>query len=93
MDLKPSCPVLQHFLQDRKIAGLSERMQESYCRALRKFATYLGYTDDFATEEQVRNDFIHIVDQRMLSASTLSRYATRHSMYFELPLAIIVLPR
>lgn len=72
IDLKPTCPVLQQFSEDLKIAGLSERTQESYCRALRKFATYLGKTADQATEDQVRKYIIHILDERKLSASTLN---------------------
>lgn len=44
----------------------------SYCRALRQFSSYIGHTADLATEDQVRNYYIHIVNQRILSASSLN---------------------
>jgi len=71
-DSNPSCPLLQQFTQDLKIAGLSERTQESYCRVLRKFTEACKKRPDQATEEDVRKYFIQIVDQRRLSASTIN---------------------
>lgn len=69
-DSNPDCPLLQQFAQDLKIAGLSERTQESYCRVMRKFNEACKKPLDQATEEDVRKYYIEIVDQRKLSAST-----------------------
>lgn len=71
-DSNPDCPLLQQFAQDLKIAGLSERTQESYCRVLRKFNEACKKPLDQATEEDVRKYYIEIVDQRKLSASTIN---------------------
>jgi len=64
--------VLQQFSEDLNIVGLSERTQEPYCRALHKFATYLGKWADQATEKQLRKYLIHILDERKHSASKLN---------------------
>lgn len=71
-DSNPDCPLLQQFAQDLKIAGLSERTQESYCRVMRKFNEACKKPLDQATEEDVRKYYIEIVDQRKLSASTIN---------------------
>lgn len=71
-DSNPDCPLLQQFAQDLKIAGLSERTQESYCRVMRKFNEACKKPLDQAIEEDVRKYYIEIVDQRKLSASTIN---------------------
>lgn len=52
-DSNPDCPLLQQFAQDFKIAGLSERTRESYCRATRKFTDACKQRPDQATEDDV----------------------------------------
>lgn len=71
-DSNPTCPLLQQFAQDLKIAGLRERKQESYCRVLRKFTDACKKRPDQATEDDVRKYYIEIVDQRRLSTSTIN---------------------
>lgn len=71
-DSNPTCPLLQQFAQDLKIAGLRERTQESYCRVLRKFTDACKKRPDQATEDDVRKYYIEIVDQRRLSTSSIN---------------------
>lgn len=52
-DSNPTCPLLQQFAQDLKIAGLSEITQEFYCRVTRKFTEACKKRPDQATEDDV----------------------------------------
>lgn len=71
-NLNPSCPVLQRFFEDLKLAGLSERTPQSYCRVLRDFSETIGKRPAKATAENVREYFIHMMDERKFAASTMN---------------------
>jgi site-specific recombinase XerD len=72
IDLNPTCPVAQRFLQDLKLNGKSERTQRSYCRALRKLTEFLGHSPLDATEDQLRHYLLYLVDNRGLAGSTVN---------------------
>jgi Phage integrase, N-terminal SAM-like domain len=50
----PSSPLAQKMVHDLQLAGLSERTQESYLRAVRKFAQWLAKCPNTASEEELR---------------------------------------
>lgn len=72
IDLNPTCPVNQRFLQDLKLNGKKTRTQQAYCRALRKFAEFLQQTPDQATEEQLRAYLLYLVDSKKWAGSTVN---------------------
>lgn len=72
IDLNPTCPAAQRFLQDLKLNGKSDRTQQSYCRALRKFTEFLGHSPLDATEDQLRNYLLYLVDSRRWAGSTVN---------------------
>ncbi len=72
IDLKPSCPVADRFLQDLKLSGASTRTQQSYVRAVRKFTEFLGHAPDLATEDQLRNYLVFLVDSKQWQPSTIN---------------------
>ena len=72
IDSKPSCPVAQRFTEDLKLNGKSVRTQQSYCRALRKFSEYLGHAADQATEDQLRNYLLYVVEKKSWASSTVN---------------------
>ena len=45
----PLSPLAKQMLHDMQLAGLSERTQESYLRAVRKFAQWLMKSPSYAT--------------------------------------------
>lgn len=72
VDLHPTCPIRQRFAEDLKLTGKSERTQESYCRALRKFSEFLGHSPDLATEAQLREYLLFIAESKLWQGSTIN---------------------
>ncbi len=72
IDLNPTCPVITRFAEDLKLNGMRPRTQQSYCRAARKFAEYLGHSADQATEDQFRNYLLYLVDCKLWKSSTVN---------------------
>ncbi len=52
-DKSPLSPTLVRFQHDLQLNGLSERSQESYGRALRKFSEFLKREPDSASEDDL----------------------------------------
>lgn len=72
IDSKPTCPIISRFAEDLKLSGKRPRTVQSYCRALRKFAEYLGHTPDQATEDQLRKYLLFVVDKKSWAGSTVN---------------------
>ena len=72
VDSNPTCPVIKRFAEDLKLNGKSARTQQSYCRALRKFAEYLGQSPELASEDQLRNYLLHVVEKKAWAGSTVN---------------------
>ncbi len=56
----PLTPLAQRMGQDLQLAGRSERTQESYLRAVRKFAQWLNKSPDQACENDLRRYLLFI---------------------------------
>jgi integrase/recombinase XerD len=84
VDLNPTCLVAKRFLEDLKINGKSKRTQQSYCRAVRKFAEFLGHSPELATEDQLRNYLLHIVDAKQWKASTVNVAQQAIKLFFRI---------
>jgi site-specific recombinase XerD len=61
----------QRMLQDLQLAGLSERTQEAYLRAVRKLAAHYRRTPDQLSETQVRDYFLYLKNDQKFSPSAL----------------------
>lgn len=57
--------------QDLQIAGLSERTQEAYLRAVRKLADHYGQAPDGLTEQQVRDYFLFLKNEKKFAPASL----------------------
>lgn len=84
IDLSPSCPTAQRFLQDLKLNGKSTRTQQSYCRAVRKFAEFLGHSPELATEDQLRNYLLYLVDSKRWKGSTINVAQQALKLFFRI---------
>jgi integrase/recombinase XerD len=62
----------QRMLQDLQIAGLSERTQEAYLRAVRQLADHFHTPLDRLTEPQVRVYFLHLKNERKFATASLA---------------------
>jgi integrase/recombinase XerD len=61
----------QRMLQDLQLAGLSERTQEAYLRAVRQLADHFHTPPDRLSENQVRDYFLHLKNDRKFASASL----------------------
>jgi integrase/recombinase XerD len=62
----------QRMIEDMQLRGLSERTQESYVRAVRQLADYYGKSPALISEEELRQYFLHLTNDRRFSPSSLT---------------------
>jgi site-specific recombinase XerD len=58
-------------LQDLQLAGLSERTQDAYLRAVRQLADHFHTPPDRLSEPQVRDYFLHLKNDRHFASASL----------------------
>jgi site-specific recombinase XerD len=71
MTMTKTSSLRQRMLQDLQLAGLSERTQEAYLRAVRKLAAHFRHSPDQLTENQVRDYLLYLKNDRKFSPSAL----------------------
>lgn len=71
MNATKTTALRERMLQDLQLAGLSERTQEAYLRAVRKLAARFRQPPDTLSEAQVREYFLHLKNERKFSPSAL----------------------
>jgi integrase/recombinase XerD len=70
--LRQTTALRQRMLQDLQLAGLSERTQESYLRAVRKLSEHFHTPPDRLSEQQVRDYFLHLKNDRKFASASLT---------------------
>jgi len=60
----------QRMIEDMQLRGLSERTQESYVRAVRQLAEHYGKSPDQLSEEELRQYFLYLKNEKHASRST-----------------------
>jgi integrase/recombinase XerD len=68
---RPMTALRQRMLQDLQLAGLSERTQYLYTRAIRLLAERFDTPPDRLSEDQVRDFFLHLKNDKKYSSSAL----------------------
>jgi site-specific recombinase XerD len=58
-------------LQDLQLAGLSQRTQEAYLRAVRQLSDHYHTPPDRLSEQQVRDYFLHLKNDRQFASASL----------------------
>src|SRR5262249_37074141 len=74
----------QRMLQDLQLAGLSERTQEAYLRAVRKLADHFHTPPHRLSEHHVREHFLYLQNDRQVAAGSL-RIASSATKFFYSP--------
>jgi integrase/recombinase XerD len=64
-------PLRERMRQDLQLAGLSERTQEAYLRAVRQLASHFRQPPDQLTEPQVRDYFLFLKNEKQLAPGSL----------------------
>ena len=70
-------------IEDMKLHDLAERTQESYLHAVAALATYHGRSPDLLGEEDMRRYFLHLVEERKLSKSTVNQHRSAAKFFYE----------
>src|SRR3954470_16013221 len=70
-DLTMTTALRQRMLQDLQLAGLSENTQEAYLRAVRQLADHFHTSPDRLSEQQVRDYFLHLKNDRKFASGSL----------------------
>ena len=69
--LRQTTALRQRMLQDLQLAGLSEHTQEAYLRAVRQLADHFHTPPDRLSEQQVRDYFLHLKNDRKFASGSL----------------------
>lgn len=64
-------PLRERMRQDLQLAGLSERTQEAYLRAVRQLAAHFRQAPDRLTESQLRAYFLFLKNEKKFAPSSL----------------------
>ena len=64
-------PLRQKMSQDLQIAGLSQRTHDGYLRAVRKLACHFGISPDRITEQQLREYFLYLKNEKGFAPGSL----------------------
>lgn len=67
----PLSPLAEQMLNDMQLAGLSDRTHESYLRAVRKFAQWLGKSPQVACENDLRRYLLFIKNDQQWEPNSL----------------------
>lgn len=65
-------PLRQRLIEDLQLHGLATKTQDAYVRAVRQLAEYYGKAPDCITEEELRQYFLYLQNERHVSASSFT---------------------
>ena len=65
-------PLRQKMVEDMQLRGLSEKTQDAYVRAVRQLAEHSGKSPDCINEEELRQYFLYLKNDKQVSSSTLT---------------------
>ena len=65
-------PLRQKMVEDMQLRGLSGKTQDAYVRAVKQLAEHYGRSPDLVSEEEVRQYFLYLNNDKQVSSSTLT---------------------
>ena len=65
-------PLRQRMHDDMQLRGLSPKTQAVYLFAVQQFATHYGKSPDQITEDELRNYFLYLINEKRVSPGTVS---------------------
>ena len=63
-------PLRQRMIEDMQLRGYSANTQEAYVRAVRRLSEYLHHGPDKITEEELRQYFLYLTNEKKFTHST-----------------------
>jgi len=79
-------PLRRRMLDDMKLRDLAPKTQDAYLHAVASLAKYYARSPDLLNEEEVRQYFLYLIDERKLSPSTIRQHLCGVKLLFEVTL-------
>ncbi|MFA4837597.1 MAG: site-specific integrase [Dehalococcoidia bacterium] len=76
-------PLRKKFIEDMQLHNLSARTQESYVMTVKVLAEHYKRSPDLLSDEEIRKFFLHLINERKSSASTLTIYFSGIKFFYE----------
>lgn len=76
----------QRMIEDMQLRGLSELTQDVYVRAVRQLAEHYGKSPDCITEEELRQYFLYLTNEKQVARSTASVALCAIKFFYEFTL-------
>jgi site-specific recombinase XerD len=76
-------PLRKRFYEDMQLHGLAARTQESYVLTVHGLARHYKRPPDQLSDEEIRAFFLHLINERKSSASTLTVYFSGIKFFYE----------
>jgi len=70
-------------LQDLQLHGYAQRTQQSYIAAVALLAKFFNRSPDLLSDEDLRRYFLHLINKRQASRSTVRQYLCGIKFFFE----------
>ena len=69
--------------EDLQLAGYAIKTMESYLYSVERLAKYFHRSPDLLTDEEIRQFFVHLINERKLSGSSITIYLCGIKFFFE----------
>jgi site-specific recombinase XerD len=76
-------PLRQRMLDDMQLRGLAPKTQEAYALAVRQLAAYYGKSPDQISEEELRDYFLYLKNEKKVSRSTCTQALCGIKFFYE----------
>jgi len=73
----------QRMIEDMQLRGLSESTQETYLRTVRQLAEHYGRSPDQISEEELRQYFLYLENDKQVAASTFTQALCGIKLFYE----------
>lgn len=89
----------QRMIEDMQLMGLSKRTQENYVRTVRQLAEYYGKSPDLISDEELRQYFLHLTNDKRIAQSTMTvalcgiKFFYEYTLRRHLPMLVIARPQ
>ena len=73
----------QRMMEDMQLHGLAERTRQSYAEAVKKLSEYYGKPPDSLSEEDIRNYFLYLLNEKQVARSSMVIYLIGIKFFYE----------
>jgi integrase/recombinase XerD len=73
----------KRMIHDMQLRGFSEKTQEAYIGAVKGLAKFYRRSPDQLSEEEIRNFFLHLINERRAARSTVTIYLCGIKFFYE----------